>query len=123
LSPNHNDSDIDILIPITTKSELIHPTSQPAEDAGSDLGSDSDSSRPDLTNDDSHPKFEPTIPQSLSGSPSKSMTAPLDPQRLLPGMIFGTLEEALHFAYEYEGRRGYQWRKGESLRTKQGIVH
>jgi hypothetical protein len=33
-------------------------------------------------------------------------------------MMFLTAEEAVHFVYEYERRRGYQWRKAESVRSK-----
>jgi hypothetical protein len=65
-------------------------------------------------------KFDPTVPRSESGSPEKPKNAPLDPQRPQQGMIFSTLEEAVHFVYEYERRRGYVWRKGESERNKQG---
>ena len=47
------------------------------------------------------PKFEPTVPRAMSGSPTKPKAAPLDPEHPIPGMIFSTMEEAVHFAYEY----------------------
>jgi hypothetical protein len=64
------------------------------------------------------PVFDPTVPRSQSGSPKKPRDAPLDPQRPQSGMMFLTAEEAVHFVYEYERRRGYQWRKAESVRSK-----
>ena len=32
--------------------------------------------------------------------------------------MFNTSEESVHFVYEYERRRGYQWRKAESVRDQ-----
>lgn len=86
---------------------------------------------PSLPDDDSlagrrantppQPIFDPTVPRSQSGSPKKPANAPLDPQCPQSGMMFLTAEEGVHFVYEYERRRGYQWRKAESVRDqKQG---
>ena len=65
-----------------------------------------------------HPVFDPTVPRSQSGSPKKPRDVPLDPQQPQSGMMFLTAEEAVHFVYEYERRRRYQWRKAESVWSK-----
>jgi hypothetical protein len=90
-----------------------------ADPVGED--SDSDSSEGDQFDDDDDDdddppaeEYGPTVPRSESGSPEKSPTAPLDPRRPRVGMHFGMLEEAVHFTYEYERQRGYDWKKGES---------
>jgi hypothetical protein len=38
-------------------------------------------------------------------------------------MAFTSLADAVHFIQEYERRRGYQWRKGESEKNKNGMFH
>jgi hypothetical protein len=73
----------------------------------------------DLERDDD-PCFSPTLPVAESGSPRKERDAPLDPLRPMPGMMFQSLGEAVHFVQEYERRRGYRWRKGESKKTQDG---
>jgi hypothetical protein len=88
-----------------------------------DPETDSESDAADGTPTPRTAKFGPTVPRALSGSPKKSANAPLDPQRPQVGMIFNTLEEAVHFVYEYERRRGYEWKKGESERNKEGRNH
>lgn len=95
--------------------------SSPNSDFKPDDGSKSDS---ELSSDDSHhtpsprstKSYGPTVPRAQSGSPTKSADAPLDPQRPETGMFFNTLEKAVHFIYEYERRRGYMWRRAESVR-------
>jgi len=82
--------------------------------------SDSDSASEDNSDGVASIAYGPTVPRSHSGSPSKVHNAPLDPQRPQIGMMFNSLEEAVHFGYEYERRRGYIWRKGESERNKLG---
>ena len=69
---------------------------------------------------DNIPRYSPTVPSSESGSPRKEKNAPLDPTRPQYGMNFHTLADAVHFIQEYERRRGYHWRKGESVRKKDG---
>lgn len=114
---------LDPLSPYYDHSEL---TSQDLEDAESDTESDSLSHAsimrtpsPNHDSDLTKFKFGPTVPRAQSGSPKKPVDAPLDPQCPQAGMMFGTLEEAVHFVYEYEHRRGYIWKKGESERSKQ----
>lgn len=65
--------------------------------------------------------FHPTAPRSESGSPKKDRFDPLDPACPQLGLEFKTLEAAIHCIKEYEHRRGYQWRKGESQK-KDGIL-
>jgi hypothetical protein len=36
-------------------------------------------------------------------------------------MTFTLLSEARHFVLEYERRRSYRWRQGESLKAKDGV--
>jgi len=74
----------------------------------------------DLPNAMDLPRFSPTVPSSESGSPTKEH-APLDPTRPQFGMTFHSLTEAVHFTQEYERRRGYHWRKGESIKTHDGV--
>lgn len=62
--------------------------------------------------------FHPTAPLVESGSPKKKRLAPIDPNRPQIGTVFDSLEAAVHFVKVYENRRGYQWRKGESLKKK-----
>ena len=64
--------------------------------------------------------FSPTLPVAESGSPRKERDAPLDPLHPISGMMFQSLGEAVHFVQEYERRRGYRWRKGESKKTQDG---
>lgn len=96
-------------------------------DAGSDANSDANSGSnwslvhtPSPHADLKPGRFGPTVPRAQSGSPKKSPDAPLDPQRPQSGMVFESLEEAVHFVYQYESRRGYVWKKGENERNKQG---
>jgi hypothetical protein len=69
------------------------------------------------------PKFGPTVPRAESGSPTKSKGAPWDPERPVPAMSSETLEGAVRVVYAYERLRGYAWKRGESERNQQGIIH
>lgn len=64
--------------------------------------------------------FFPTAPPRESGSPHKEKASPLDPARPTIGMVFETLEAAIHYIKSYEHSRGYQWRKGETQRKSNG---
>jgi hypothetical protein len=113
-------SDFEFLIPVSPSSDPFVSISKDKNASNDSDGELEPSSWESTPVDGPGQKFEPTVPQSLSGSPTKPKLAPLDPQWPLIGMCFGTLEEAVHFAYEYEGCRGYEWKKCESQRNKQG---
>jgi hypothetical protein len=112
--------------PYYISADINDPDFEPddlVKDAEIDSDSDSDHTVSDASSPHTpSPQYTPTVPRSQSGSPGKPANAPLDPQRPLQGMIFNTLEEVVHFVYEYEGRRGYVWKKGESERNKHGAT-
>jgi hypothetical protein len=67
------------------------------------------------------PLYSPTVPTCMSGSPKKEKDAPLDPSRPHYGMTFRALHEAIHFVQEFERRRGYRWKKGETTKNERGM--
>ena len=45
----------------------------------------------------------------------------MDPLRPQVGMVFTLISQAYHFVFEYERRRRYRWRQGESQKSQDGM--
>jgi hypothetical protein len=115
----NNDLGVELVVEMAESAASIPRTPSPT----STIDVDPPSPRSAFLQVDNIPRYSPTVPSSESGSPRKEKDAPLDPTRPQCGMNFHTLADAVHCVQEYERRRGYHWRKGESVKNKNGMFH
>lgn len=113
-----DDVEVEILVPVSTPELTRTPSPSFSVSSSSTYLPTPEELFQECNSAPPTPVFSPTAPASESGSQMKEKASPLDPARPLVGMQFETLEAAVHYVKEYERRRGYQWRKGESKRNK-----